>query len=117
PSGDQDGLSSDEVVHARVSFLLLALEDAGPDNISTRLTIYWRAATLLAMAPDDRPGTAAHLGRNIQTLREARGRTQEQIARVAGIPRATWANLESGAANPTLAVLIKVAQALQVRLE
>ena len=69
------------------------------------------------MAPDDRLATAAHLGRNIQTLRDARGRTQEQIARVAGIPRATWANLESGAANPTLAVLIKVAQALQVRLE
>src|SRR5438128_1970935 len=45
------------------------------------------------------------------------GRRQEQIARVAGIPRATWANLESGAANPTLAVLIKVAHALQVRLE
>jgi transcriptional regulator with XRE-family HTH domain len=62
-------------------------------------------------------GTAAHLGRNIQTLRETRGRTQAQIARVAGIPRATWANLESGAANPTLAVLIKVANALQVRLE
>jgi transcriptional regulator with XRE-family HTH domain len=61
--------------------------------------------------------TAANLGRNIQTLREARGHTQQQIARVAGIPRATWANLESGQANPTLAVLIKVAQALQVRLE
>jgi XRE family transcriptional regulator, regulator of sulfur utilization len=61
--------------------------------------------------------TSVHLGRNIQTLREARGRTQQQIARIAGIPRATWANLESGGANPTLAVLIKVAQALQVRLE
>src|SRR4051794_23976186 len=61
--------------------------------------------------------TAANLGRNIQTLREARGQSQQVIARVAGIPRATWANLESGAANPTLAVLIKVAQALQVRLE
>ncbi len=36
---------------------------------------------------------------------------------LAGIPRATWANLESGAANPTLAVLVGVAQALQVRLE
>src|SRR5262245_58757282 len=62
-------------------------------------------------------GTAGNLGRNIQTLREARGQTQQQISRVAGIPRATWANLETGAANPTLAVLIKVAQALQVRLE
>jgi transcriptional regulator with XRE-family HTH domain len=61
--------------------------------------------------------TAAHLGRNIQALREARGATQQQMARLAGVPRATWANLESGAANPTLAVLIKVAQALQIRLE
>ena len=72
---------------------------------------------LLAMAGDSQIATALHLGRNIQTLREARGRTQEQIARLAGMPRATWANLESGAANPTLAVLIKVAAALQVRLE
>src|SRR3954471_10630706 len=72
---------------------------------------------LLAMAGDRQIATALHLGRNIQTLREARGRTQQQIARLAGIPRATWANLELGAASPTLAVLIKVAQALQVRLE
>jgi len=72
---------------------------------------------VLAMPAQANSGTAAHLGRNIATLREARGRTQQQIARVAGIPRATWANLESGTANPTLAVLIKVAQALQVRLE
>ena len=67
------------------------------------------------MKPTD--DAAAHLGRNIQTLREARGQTQQQIARLAGIPRATWANLESGAANPTLAVLVKVAQALAVRVE
>jgi transcriptional regulator with XRE-family HTH domain len=60
---------------------------------------------------------AANLGRNIQALREARGHSQQQIARIAGVPRATWANLESGQANPTLAVLIRVAQALQVRLE
>ena len=61
--------------------------------------------------------TAQHLGRNVATLREARGQTQQQISRAAGLPRATWANLESGTANPTLAVLIKVAEALQVRLE
>src|SRR6185312_14982832 len=60
---------------------------------------------------------AAHLGRNIQVLREGRGQTQQQIARVAGVPRATWANLESGAANLTLAVLVKIAAALSVRLE
>jgi XRE family transcriptional regulator, regulator of sulfur utilization len=60
---------------------------------------------------------AGNLGRNIQDLRQARGLSQQQIARLAGIPRATWANLESGTANPTLAVLVSVAQALQVRLE
>lgn len=60
---------------------------------------------------------SANLGHNIRALRETRGVTQQQIAKAAGIPRPTWANLESGAANPTLSVLIKVANALQVRVE
>lgn len=60
---------------------------------------------------------AANLGNNIRQLREARGMTQEQMARISSVPRPTWANLESGAANPTLSVLVKVANALQVPLE
>jgi transcriptional regulator with XRE-family HTH domain len=60
---------------------------------------------------------AAHLGRNVKLLRDARGATQQEMARLAGMPRATWANLESGAANPTLSVLHRVAGALQVSLE
>lgn len=60
---------------------------------------------------------AARLAENVRHLREARGLTQEQVARQAGIPRATWGHLETGAANPTLAVLDKVATALQVPLE
>ncbi|HEY8143308.1 MAG TPA: XRE family transcriptional regulator [Kofleriaceae bacterium] len=60
---------------------------------------------------------ADNLARNIKQLREARGLTQHQMARSSGMPRPTWANLESGAANPTLAVLIKVANALQVSIE
>ncbi len=59
----------------------------------------------------------SRLGQNIKQLREARGFTQQQIARVAGIPRATLAHLESGAGNPTLAVLSAVADAFQVTLE
>ena len=58
-----------------------------------------------------------HLADNIKALREARGLSQQQIARAAGVPRATWTHLESGGANPTLAVLVKVANALQVRLD
>jgi XRE family transcriptional regulator, regulator of sulfur utilization len=60
---------------------------------------------------------AEHLGRNIRQLREARGLTQQQMAKLADVPRATWANLESGESNPTLAVLHRVAEAFQVTLE
>jgi XRE family transcriptional regulator, regulator of sulfur utilization len=62
-------------------------------------------------------GEHDHLADNIRALRETRGLSQQQIAKLAGVPRATWTHLESGAANPTLAVLIKVANALQVRLD
>ena len=60
---------------------------------------------------------AGHLANNIRQLREMRGMTQQQMAKLSGVPRPTWANLESGAANPTLSVLTKVATALQVTLE
>jgi transcriptional regulator with XRE-family HTH domain len=61
--------------------------------------------------------TSANLARNLKQLRESRGLTQQQIARLAGVPRATWSHLESGDANPTLSVLHKSAQALSVTLE
>jgi transcriptional regulator with XRE-family HTH domain len=67
------------------------------------------------MAEED--GLSRRLGRNIRQLREARSLTQEQMARLSGIPRATWGHLESGSANPTLAVVHRVALALQVPLE
>ncbi len=60
---------------------------------------------------------AGRLARNVKQLRQARGLTQVQMAKLSGLPRATWSNLESGAANPTLAVLHRVALALQVSLE
>lgn len=58
-----------------------------------------------------------HLAENIRRLREGRGLTQQQCARIAEVPRPTWATLESGSANPTLGVLVKVASALQVSIE
>ena len=61
--------------------------------------------------------TPSHLGANLRALRAARSLSQQRAAALAGIPRATWATLESGSANPTLAVLVRVAGALQVRVE
>ncbi len=58
-----------------------------------------------------------NLACNIRRLREANGLSQQRMAELSGIPRPTWASLESGAANPTLAVLSKAAVALQVSIE
>lgn len=60
---------------------------------------------------------SSRLAANVKQLREARDLTQEQMSKASGLPRATWANLESGASNPTLAVLHKVATALSVSFE
>jgi transcriptional regulator with XRE-family HTH domain len=60
---------------------------------------------------------STRLGHNVRFLRETRGATQAQMARLAELPRATWAHVESGAGNPTLSVLDKVAAAFQVTLE
>jgi len=59
----------------------------------------------------------SNLSANVRRLREARGHSQQRMAQLSGIPRPTWASLESGAANPTLAVLSRAAAALQVSIE
>jgi transcriptional regulator with XRE-family HTH domain len=60
---------------------------------------------------------AQRLADNIRQLRQTRGFTQQQMAKLAQVPRATWALLESGTANPTLNVLQAAAAALQVNLD
>lgn len=57
------------------------------------------------------------LAANLKRLREARGLTQQKLADVSGVPRPTLAHLESGAANPTLGVMLKVALALHASVE
>jgi transcriptional regulator with XRE-family HTH domain len=61
---------------------------------------------------DNPQAVAAHLARNLATLRRTRGLTQAALAQAADLPRSTIANLESGEANPSLAVLVKVSGAL-----
>jgi transcriptional regulator with XRE-family HTH domain len=59
----------------------------------------------------------AHLARNLLNLRHVRSLTQEALAKAAGVPRSTIANLESGDGNPSLAVLVKVAGALRAPID
>ena len=66
----------------------------------------------------DKPDrVAAHLARNLASLRHARGLTQDALAKSSGLPRSTIANLESGGGNPSLAVLVKVAGKLGVPID
>ncbi|HWY25327.1 MAG TPA: helix-turn-helix transcriptional regulator, partial [Nevskia sp.] len=66
---------------------------------------------------DEPEQVAIHLSRNLAALRHVRGLTQDALAKTAGVPRSTVANLESGAGNPSLAVLLKVAGALGVPID
>jgi transcriptional regulator with XRE-family HTH domain len=66
---------------------------------------------------DEPEQAAAHLAHNLVTLRQLRTLTQEALAKAAGVPRSTIANLESGSGNPSLTVLIKVANSLAVPVD
>jgi len=74
---------------------------------------YWQKVNIMSTTHS----IPASIARNVKQLREARNLSQEQSARLSGVPRATWANLESGTANPTVLVLTKVAAGLQVSVE
>jgi transcriptional regulator with XRE-family HTH domain len=66
---------------------------------------------------DDDGALAERVAKNLRSLRGARALSQVQAAKAAGLPRATWANLESGGSNPTLMVIHRAACALHVTIE
>ena len=63
----------------------------------------------------DRAGK--NLAQNIKSFREKRNLTQAELARQAGVTRASVTLMESGSSNPTLDILIKLSRALQTSLE
>ncbi len=89
-----------EQIEVALAGLVEAREQAGHDaRLANLLAFGYRVAV-----SDSLP---TRLGQNVRQLREARGLTQEQVARLAKLPRATWSHVESGAGNPTLAVLAR----------
>jgi transcriptional regulator with XRE-family HTH domain len=58
-----------------------------------------------------------NLAHNLKEIRELRGLTQAQLAKLCEVPRSTIANIEAGDSNPTLSVLAKLASALHLSLE
>lgn len=60
---------------------------------------------------------SSNLAANVRQLRQARGLSQVQAAKLAELARPTWAHIETGAANPTLSVLRRIARALSVTID
>ena len=60
---------------------------------------------------------STRLSEQLRRLRESRGLSQKALAEKSGVPRPTIAHLESGQANPTLSVVVRVAQALGVSMD
>ena len=62
--------------------------------------------------------TSQNLANNIKKLREAKGLSQEKLARLADVANNTLIKMESGEnQNPTLNSLKKVAKALDVSVD
>jgi len=64
-------------------------------------------------SPED---TAAALARNLRRLRAGRGLTLDDLARRAGVSRSMLIQIEQQRVNPTLATLVRLAQALDIGL-
>ncbi|MEV6690348.1 helix-turn-helix transcriptional regulator [Micromonospora sp. NPDC051196] len=60
---------------------------------------------------------AFELGREVRELRECNGWSQSQLARAAGMTQSAVARFEAGGTVPTLAVLERLARALDRRLD
>lgn len=63
------------------------------------------------------PDIPQNLGANLLSLRKERGLSQAALAEIANVPRSTLTYMESGLGNPSLSNLLKIAGALQVKLE
>jgi ribosome-binding protein aMBF1 (putative translation factor) len=60
---------------------------------------------------------AFELGRSVRELRERRGWSQTQLAKASGMTQSAIARFEAGGTVPTLAVLERLAAALDVSLK
>ena len=58
-----------------------------------------------------------NLAANLRHARARRGQSQQQLAQISGVPRSTIASIETGISNPTLSVMARLADALQLSLE
>lgn len=59
---------------------------------------------------------AYEIGAEVRALREQRGWSQTELAKRAGMTQSAMARFEAGGTTPTLPVLERIAEALEMRL-
>ena len=60
---------------------------------------------------------SSKLGKNLKRIRTAKGITQGDIVRKLGVGRGFISNIENGKANPTLATIAKLAEAVNIPID
>lgn len=58
-----------------------------------------------------------HLGQILKELRRSRELTLDQLSRNSGVSKSMLSQIESGKTNPTLAMLLKISQGLQIPIQ
>lgn len=58
----------------------------------------------------------AHLGTRLKSLRQQRKLTLDQLSRIADVSKAMLSRTEQGKVNPTVVVMLRIAQALQISI-
>ena len=61
-------------------------------------------------------GRPAAFGGRLRTVRTARRLTLEQLSRMAGVSKAMLSQIEQDKVNPTVAVMLKIAEALELNI-
>ena len=60
---------------------------------------------------------SSKLGKNLKRIRTMKGITQGDIVRKLGVGRGFISNIENGKANPTLATIAKLAEAVNIPID
>jgi methanogenic corrinoid protein MtbC1/DNA-binding XRE family transcriptional regulator len=95
-------------------------QDLGADGAAPNAREARRVARELAGPPAEAyplEPLLRRVGAHLQAARRARGWSQQHLAEASGVDRTYLSGLENGRQNPTLGVLLKVAEALEVNIE
>lgn len=110
PAGEELVVLPRSEYDAMITALEEAAEDAADAAIGVERLAEITAGAATKMTPAESAATLGYL----RSARRARGMTQQQLAEICGITQGALSDIESGRRNGSPAVMLKLAQALDV---